>query len=364
MIDLRSDTVSLPDAGMRKAMADAAMGDDCFGDDPTTRELEAHCADLFGKDAALFTTGGTQSNQIAMKTLTRPGDEVVINAAYHINFFEAASTSAFSGVNFNLVYSDDGTTTRRDLERIYDTKARWNANYALPRVVVLENTVGSKGGTVLSLEDMAAVKAYASSLGATLYLDGARLLHAAAATATPVRRYAETADCLAMCFSKSLGAPVGSILAGPRDVIDRARKYRKWFGGDMHQAGVVAAGALYAIKHNAGRLHEDHENARLIHQAIAGIGGIDGTYRGTNMVYVDVGRIGVPAGRVAAVLEDRGVRCLAWNDRLVRFVTHINIGRGDAERAAGIIRQTLAEAAQTASPAPADATERPRVSVR
>jgi threonine aldolase len=341
MIDLRSDTVSLPTPEMRAAIAGAQMGDDCFGNDRTTRELEAYCADYFGKEAALFTTGGTQSNQIAMKALTNPGDEIIINAAYHINFFEAAATSTFSGVNFNLLHSEDGSMTREAVEDIFATKARWNNNYAMPRVIVLENTVGSKGGTVLDLTEMQSIHAYAHDRGATLYLDGARILHAVAATGISARHYASACDCLSMCFSKSLGAPVGSIMVGTRDFIARARRYRKWFGGDMHQSGIVAAAATYAIRHNTDRLHLDHENAEVIYMGTKDLPGINATWRGTNMVYVDVAGLGTTADIAAQTLRANGVDCLAWDDSSVRFVTHLDIDRNMATRAAGIIRQTL-----------------------
>lgn len=341
MIDLRSDTVSLPSPAMRQAMAQADVGDDCFGDDRATRELEAFCADFFGKEAALFTTGGTQSNQIAMKVLTNPGDEIVINGAYHINFFEAAATSAFSGVNFNLVHSEDGTVTCAQLQDVFGTKARWNANYALPKVVVLENTVGSKGGTVLDLTEMQRIHRYAEGQGATLYLDAARILHAVSATGVSAKRYAAACDCLSMCFSKSLGAPVGSIMVGTQEFIDDARKYRKWFGGDMHQSGVVAAGASYAILNNVARLGLDHENAKLIYDAIAAIPGVKATYRGTNMVLADVSGLSVPASVATQTIRDRGVDCLAWNDDVVRFVTHINIDQPMARRAASIVQKSL-----------------------
>ncbi|MEP1535011.1 MAG: GntG family PLP-dependent aldolase [Paracoccaceae bacterium] len=341
MIDLRSDTVTIPDQAMRAAMAQADMGDDCFGDDPTTRALEEYCADYFDKDAALFTTGGTQSNQIAMKSLTSPGDEVVINGAYHINFFEAAATSTFSGVNFNLIHSEDGTSSVEQIEEVFETKARWNDNYAMPRVVVLENTVGSKGGTVLALSEMQRIKAYANKKGAKLYLDGARVLHATASTGIPVKEYAAASDCMAMCFSKSLGAPVGSILVGTTEFIDAARRHRKWFGGDLHQAGIVAAGAHYALKHNAHRLVEDHENMALIYHALRQVSGVRTIYRGTNMVFADVSGLDVNATKAVEEIKRNGVNCLAWDQTHVRFVTHLNIDQLQAKRAAGKICQSL-----------------------
>lgn len=346
MIDLRSDTVSKPTLAMRKAIYDAEVGDNCFGDDADTLRLEAHCAEYFGMEEALFMTGGTLSNQVAMKTLTQPGDEIVLHSAYHINFFEAAATSTFSGVNFNLLDSEDGLYTVADLERIHRTKARWNSSYASPRVVVIENTVGSKGGTVFPLGEMENIAGWGRRVGARIYLDGARILHASAATGIDVKDYTQHVDAMAVCMSKSLGAPIGSVLLGNSDFIAQARKYRKWFGGDMHQSGIAAAGALHAMRHHVERLHEDHDNIRLLHESLAGLPRIARTYRGTNMLYVDVGGLGIAAAQLVDELRAEGVLCLAWNDRTLRFVTCLDVDAKAARRAADIIESCLGHHAQ------------------
>lgn len=341
MIDLRSDTVTKPTAGMRRAMYEAEVGDDCFGDDPTVRALEDYCATYFNKEAALFTTGGTLSNQIAIKTLTMPGDEVILDAAYHINYYEAAATSTFSGVNFSLTYSDDGVYSTADIKRLQMSKCRWNSNYASPKVVVIENTLGCKLGGVFPLDKMREVFHHARVLGAYRYLDGARILHAATATGLPVTHYTDPADLMATCLSKALGAPVGSMLVGTRDLIARARKYRKWFGGDMHQAGIVAAAGLYAMKNNVERLHEDHENTELLYRLLNGVEETPARYRGTNMMALDISGLNLTPAEFVERLKHHGVGALAYNAKEVRFMPHINITRQDVIQAAQCIKDCI-----------------------
>jgi threonine aldolase len=350
MIDLRSDTVTKPTPGMRKAMYDAEVGDDCFSDDPSVRALEDYCAGFFNKEAALFTTGGTLSNQLAMKTLTVPGDEVMLDACFHINYFESSSSSAFSGVNFSLIHSEDGIYDVADMQRLQLSKCRWNDNYAKTKVVVIENTIGCKVGGVFPLEKFRNVFNHAKSIGAWRYLDGARILHAAVGAGLPVTAYTDHADLMAMCLSKGLGAPVGSILVGTADLIARARKHRKWFGGDMHQSGFLAAAALYGIKHHADRLHEDHENTELLFTRIKDMDEAPARYRGTNMTVIDITRLGLTTPDFVARLARKGVGSLAYNPKEVRFISHINISRQEIERAAVIIKHTVAELAAERRP--------------
>jgi threonine aldolase len=349
IIDLRSDTVSKPTAPMRAAMYHADVGDNCFGDDRETRMLEDLAADYFGKPAGLFTIGGTQSNQIAIKTLTRPGDEILLHAGYHLNYFESAPTSAFSGVNFNLVHSDDGVFTVDACDRLYATKARWSSTYALPRVVVLENTVGACGGTVFPLDDLARVAEWGRRHGARIYLDGARLLHACVATGHTVREFTRHVDALAVCFSKALGAPAGSVLLGETAFIEEARRIRKWFGGDLHQSGILAAGARYGLSHHVQRLAEDHDNVAYLHRRIRHLPNVECIYRGTNILYVRTDRLHVSADVVRDALERRGVLCLAWDNRTLRFMSCLDVGRGDMVRAAEAIVDVLSLQATSAA---------------
>ncbi|PYC23846.1 threonine aldolase family protein [Pseudomonas mosselii] len=344
-IDLRSDTVTKPTEGMRKAIYEAEVGDDCFGEDPSVRALEEYCAHYFQKEAALFTTGGTLSNQLAIKAMTRPGDEIFLDASYHINFYEAASTSAFSGVNFSLTRHDDGLFDVADLERLYASKCRWNQNYAMPRVVVVENTLGCKGGAVFPLEQMNRVFSYAKQIEAYRYLDGARILHASIATGIDVTSYTDNADLLSMCLSKGLGAPVGSIMMGSRELIQQVRKYRKWFGGDQHQAGMMAAAGLYAMRNNIERLAEDHEHAALLHEQLSTMEEARSGYKGTNMVTLDISRLGVTPMQFAERLREQGVGGLPYNDKEIRLVPHINIDRAQVIKAAQLIKSLVRDLA-------------------
>ncbi|CAH0168580.1 aminotransferase class I/II-fold pyridoxal phosphate-dependent enzyme [Pseudomonas mediterranea] len=349
-IDLRSDTVTKPTEGMRKAIYQAEVGDDCFGEDPTVRALEEYCAQYFQKEAALFTSGGTLSNQLAIKAMTNPGDEIFLDASYHINFYESASTSAFSGVNFSLSTHDNGLFTVSDLEKLHASKCRWSQNYALPRVVVIENTLGCKGGAIFPLQQMNDVFAYAQDIGAYRYLDGARILHASIASGIDVTSYTDNADLLSMCLSKGLGAPIGSIMVGSEELIQRAKKYRKWFGGDLHQAGMMAAAGLYAMHNHVERLAEDHEHAALLHQLLNDIDEAPARYKGTNMVTLDIASLGITPLQFAGYLRRQGVGGLPYNAREMRFMPHINITRDDIHKAAGIIKdavRALSQAGET-----------------
>ncbi|MED5607161.1 GntG family PLP-dependent aldolase [Pseudomonas sp. JH-2] len=344
-IDLRSDTVTKPTNGMRKAIYLAEVGDDCFGEDPSVKNLEEYCANYFKKEAGLFTTGGTLSNQLAIKTMTRPGDEIFMDASYHINFYEAASTSAFSGVNFSLTCHDDGLFDVADLQKLYASKCRWNQNYAVPRVIVVENTLGCKGGGVFPLEQMNQVFTYAKNIGAYRYLDGARILHASIATGMDVTSFTDNADLMSMCLSKGLGAPVGSIMMGPHELIQQARKYRKWFGGDQHQSGMMAAAGLYAMRNHIERLAEDHEHAALLHKELSSVEEARSGYKGTNMVTLDISALGVTPLRFAELLREKCVGVLPYNDREIRLVPHINIDRARILKAAELIKTQVSELA-------------------
>lgn len=346
-IDLRSDTVTKPTEGMRKAIYQAEVGDDCFGEDPSVRALEEFCAHYFQKEAVLFTTGGTLSNQLAIKALTNPGDEIFLDASYHINFYESASTSAFSGVNFSLSCHESGLFEVSDLEKLYASKCRWSQNYAVPRVVVIENTLGCKGGAIFPLQQMNDVFTYAKGIGAYRYLDGARILHASIASGIDVTSYTENADLLSMCLSKGLGAPIGSIMVGSKELIQRAKKYRKWFGGDLHQAGMMAAAGLYAMHNHIERLAEDHEHAALLHQLLSDIDETPAHYKGTNMVTLDISSLGISPVQFGGYLSQQGVGGLPYNATQMRFMPHINITRTDIHKAAGIIKEAIRELSPT-----------------
>src|SRR5947209_3024295 len=260
VIDLRSDTVTRPTPGMRAAMQAAEVGDDVFGEDPTINRLQERVAALLGKEAALYVPSGTMSNQICIKAHTQPGDELLCEATCHVYNYEAGGPAVLSGVTCRTIEGDYGVL---DITQLEDKVRPVNDHLVRTRVVCLENTHNRGGGRVYPLEKVQAISAWAHRHGLIMHLDGARLWNAVVATGTPAREWARHFDSVSVCFSKGLGAPIGSALAGTRDFVTRAKRVRKLLGGGMRQAGVAAAGALYAVEHHVERLAEGHPNARV-----------------------------------------------------------------------------------------------------
>jgi len=330
-IDLRSDTVTKPGDAMRKAMAEAPVGDDVYREDPTINRLQDVMAELLGKQAALFVPSGTMSNQVCLRTLTNTGDEVICHEDAHILHYEGGSAAALSGLQLRALPGEHGVLSVAEVERAIRVPGEH-----LPRTgaVEMENTHNRCGGTIWPLECMEAVAAVAHAHAVGVHLDGARLWNAYVATGVPLSSYAAVADSVSVCFSKGLGAPVGSALAGSREFVEEARYNRKRYGGAMRQAGILAAAALFALEHHVERLAEDHENAKLLarYLAEAGIEPIHPVQ--TNILIADVGKLGLTAAQVVNGLKDQGVLCgMAASDR-VRFVTHLDVD-AEAVRAAG-----------------------------
>jgi threonine aldolase len=346
-IDLRSDTVTKPSDAMRRAMAAAPVGDDVYREDPTINRLQEAVADLLGKEAALFVPSGTMSNQLCLRTLTRPGDEVIAHEDAHILHYEAGSAAALSGLQIRPLPGALGVITAEAVER---TIRPVSENFARTGAVEMENTHNRCGGTIWPLEQMQAVGAAARSHGVGVHLDGARIWNAHKATGVPLRAYAATADAVSVCFSKGLGAPVGSALAGSREFVEEARHHRKRYGGAMRQAGVVAAGALYALEHNVDRLVEDHQNAAALAGLLQEVPGLELTHPvQTNILIAYVGGLGVGAEQVVAALKDQGVLCgMAAVDR-VRFVTHLDVDAAAVRVAGEIAARTLKALAKSAA---------------
>jgi threonine aldolase len=339
-IDLRSDTVTRPTPGMRAAMQAAEVGDDVFHEDPSVNRLEEKVAALLGKEAAVFVPSGTMSNQIGVKAHTQPGDELLCDVNCHIYNNEAGGPAALSGVMCRTVEGDFGVLDVTQL----DGKVRGaNEHHARTRLVCLENTHNKGGGRVYPLEKIQAISAWARRNGLAMHLDGARLWNAVAATGTPARTWGEPFDSVSVCFSKGLGAPVGSALTGPREYIARARRVRKLFGGGMRQAGVIAAAALYALDNHVGRLAEDHRNARVVAQAIADTPGLRLTPSEveTNLIWFEVDPELGPAKAVAAALKERGVLVHIMGPQTLRACTHLDVSAAQAERAAEAVRRTV-----------------------
>lgn len=339
-IDLRSDTVTRPTAAMKAAMAAAELGDDVFREDPTVNRLEEQVAARLGKEAALFVPSGTMSNQAAIKAHTQPGDEALCEVNCHIYNYEAGGPAVLSGVTCRTVEGDFGVLDVAQLE----DKVRPPSDHAVrTRLVCLENTHNRGGGRVYPLEKIRAISAWARRAGLIMHLDGARLWNAAVATGVPLATWAAEFDTVSVCFSKGLGAPVGSALAGPRDFVARARRVRKLFGGGMRQAGVLAAAALYAMDHHIDRLADDHRNAQVIAQAIADTPGLRlvPAEVETNLIWFEAdGELGT-ARDVAAALKERGVLVHAAGPRVLRACTHLDVSAAQAARAAELIRTAL-----------------------
>jgi threonine aldolase len=339
-IDLRSDTVTRPTPGMRAAMIAAEVGDDVFREDPTVNRLEERVAALFGKEAALYLPSGTMSNQACIRAHTQPGDEMLCEATCHVYNNEAGGPAALSGVTCRCLEGDYGVL---DVSQL-DGKVRPpNDHHVRTRLVCLENTHNRGGGRVYPLEKIQAISAWARQHGLIMHLDGARLWNAIVATGIPAAEWAGQFDSVSVCFSKGLGAPVGSALAGTKEFVARTRRIRKLFGGGMRQAGVAAAGALYALEHHVERLAEDHHNAQVIAKAIAETPGLrlDPPEVETNLIWVEVDAELGTAKDVAAALKQRGVLVHAVGPQTFRACTHLDVSAAQAERAAETIRQAV-----------------------
>lgn len=331
-IDLRSDTVTRPSAAMRAAMAAAEVGDDVLGEDPTVNRLQERAAAFLGKAAAVFVPSGSMANQVALLCHCRPGDDVIVGQGSHVYLYESGAGGAIAGVQFTVV-GKDGLFTAADVAAAWKDPAWYG--HAPTRLVAIENTHNRGGGAIFPAADVAAVAALARARGVALHLDGARLCNAAIASSATPAVLAAPFDTVSMCFSKGLGAPVGSVIAGAADVVARARRFRKMLGGGMRQSGVLAAAAEFALAHNVDRLCEDHANARALADGLAGIAGVALPFGApqTNIVIVDLAP-GLPdAAAATARLRERGVLVLPFGPRRLRLVTHLDVDRADCARA-------------------------------
>jgi threonine aldolase len=339
-IELRSDTFTRPTSGMRAAMQAAEVGDDVFGEDPTVNRLEERVADLLGKEAALFVPSGTMSNQIGVRCHTQPGDEMLCDVNCHIYNYEAGAAVVLSGVSPRTL---DGEYGILDVSHLEGKIRPINDHMVRTRLVCLENTHNRGGGRIFPLAKIQAIRAWTQKHGLALHLDGARLWNAVAATGIPIRTWADEFDTVSVCFSKGLGAPVGSALVGPHAFITRARRVRKLFGGGMRQAGVLAAAALYALDHHRERLTEDHRNARTLAEAVGDTPGLRLSPPDvqTNILIIDVDRDLGTAADVQRTLQEHGVQVLTTGPQQLRAVTHLDVSSAQTERAADVIRKAI-----------------------
>jgi threonine aldolase len=339
-IDLRSDTVTRPTPAMRAVMESAEVGDDVFHEDPSVNLLQERVAALLGKEAALFVPSGTMSNQIAIKVHTQPGDELLCESECHIYNYEAGGPAVLSGVTVRTIEGEYGILDVCQLEG----KVRpVNEHLVRTRLVCLENTHNRGGGRVYPLEKIRAISAWAHQHGLIMHLDGARLWNAMVATGIPAADWAREFDTVSVCFSKGLGAPIGSALLGSRDFIHKARHIRKLFGGGMRQAGILAAAALHAVDHHVERLAEDHRNAQVLAEAIRDTPGLqlDPPDVQTNLVWFDVDPELTTAKELTAVLQRQGVLVHSAGPQTLRACTHLDVSHSQAQRAAETIQKTV-----------------------
>jgi threonine aldolase len=319
---------------MRKAMAAAEVGDDVYREDPTVNRLQETVAELLGKEAGLFMPSGTMSNQVAIKTACR-GSEAICEAEAHVLHYEMAAAAARSGIQLFPVRGTAGVLTWAEVKAAVREKADYFPRTGL---ICLENTHNRAGGTIFPLETMAEVAAGARQRGIPVHLDGARLWNAAAATSTPASAWAQYADTVSVCFSKGLGAPVGSCLCGSRELVEEAIMVRRSFGGAMRQAGVLAAAALYAVENNVAGLADDHRRARRLAEGIADLPGLAAAPPETNLLIVDITAGSLTGPALAEALRREGVLVNAVGPRRVRAVTHLDVDDADVERALAAFR--------------------------
>lgn len=325
-IDLRSDTVTRPGPGMREVIARADVGDDVYNEDPTVNLLQERVAELMGKEDALYLPSGTMSNQIAIKTHTQPGQEVICEENCHIFNYEGGAPAFLAGVQMRPLRGKYGVL---DVDDVKNAIREDNLHLPPTGLICVENTHNRAGGTIYPLDNIFAIANLAAQKGIPLHLDGARLMNAVVATGIPAREYASYFDSISLCFSKGLGAPIGSVLSGSKEFIAKARRYRKIFGGGMRQVGILAAACLYALDNNVKRLAEDHENAKLLAEKLKNISGIfiDMKQVQTNMVMIHVRHKKYNSVSLSKALLAHGVAANAVDDERIRAVTHLDISR-------------------------------------
>jgi len=341
VVDLRSDTVTRPTAEMRRAMAEAEVGDDVYGEDPTVNRLEKRAAEIFGKEASLFVPTGCMGNLIAIKIWTHHGNEVICEERSHVNLYELASMSAIAGCMPRVARGgDDGILTWKQIETVIRPKIYYDSQTAL---ICLENTSNMAGGTVYPTERVDEICERAHGMELKVHLDGARIFNAATALGDNVARMTKHVDSVMFCLSKGLGAPVGSIVAGSKAFIEKARIYRKMFGGGMRQAGVIAAAGLIALEKSPARLHEDHANAKRLAEAIAEMPGlrIDLKSVQSNIVIFDCSKTGKTAVEICDALYPHGVWTQDTALYSVRVVTHCDVDRAGIARAIAVLKEVI-----------------------
>jgi threonine aldolase len=325
---------------MRKVMAEAEVGDDVFGEDPTVNALQEKVSRILGKESALFVPSGTMANQLAIKAHTQPGDEVILEATSHPYNFEGGAAAALSGTQF---YCLKGVRGILDAFQIEEAIRPPDHHFPVTRLICLENTHNRGGGSIYPIEKMAAIHRLAKSKGLSLHLDGARLWNASVAKGIDPKEYAQWADSVSVCLSKGLGAPIGSLVAGPKTFIDQVHRFRKMFGGGMRQVGIIAAAGIYALEHHIERLKEDHQNAKRLALGLQKLKGIsvDPKHVETNIVIFDVARTGLSAPQVVETMKKEKILIHALGTTEIRLVTHLDVSSEDIEIALNVFKKVF-----------------------
>jgi threonine aldolase len=344
MIDLRSDTFTLPTPGMREHIAGAEVGDDYYGEDKSVNRLEDYCKELFGKEDAVFTTSGMLANQLAVISQTSRGNEVVTEYNYHINLYESAQHASFCHVVMNGRETADGVLRASDVERAVNSKPR-EATYAQVELVSIENTINHRQGRVFPFDEIKNLRDYTRRRGFSLHMDGARLFHSHVVTAIPLDAYAREVDTLSVCFSKGLGAPFGSMLMGPREVIERARRFRVWYGSGFHQIGIYAEAAYFALTRQLDSLAEDHRLTRLLAARLSESPALslDPSAVETNMIFINLAPLGLDVAEFEAACRGRGLLLCGFPPQMVRLVVNRNVNEAEVREAAEILLQVSDE---------------------
>jgi threonine aldolase len=336
-IDLRSDTVTKPSRPMLEAMMNAEVGDDVYSEDPTVNKLQQRVATMFGKDAALFVPTGTMGNEIAIKVHTNVGDEIIVDQDSHIFVYETGGPSLLSGVQMKTIANTNGVMNAEQIK----LAIRPNAYYLPPtKLICLENTHGRSAGSVIPLKEIMKIRDLSQNENIAMHLDGARLWNACVASGVKPAEYAKYFDSVSVCFSKGLGAPIGSILVGNNEFIKSAHRYRKIFGGGMRQAGVLAAAALYSLDHNIDRLKEDHEKATYFASVLSGLKQlkINSSEVQTNMVIADIQMTGKTQAEVLNLLKTKGVLLTTERNSSIRAVMHLDVSMDEVKQAANVFQ--------------------------
>ena len=337
MIDFRSDTVTKPSSGMLEAMMKAPVGDDVFLEDPTVNELEQFTAKMFGKEAGLFCASGTQTNQVAINVHVRPGGEVITNVDSHVYKYEGGGIARNSGASVRLIEGNRGRLTVGDVSKWINNPE--DVHLPLTQLVSLEDTSNRGGGAIYDFEEIKRISKFCKENALPLHLDGARVMNALIENGVDPKEYGAQFDSISICLSKGLGAPVGSVLIGSKDFIHRSRRVRKAFGGGMRQAGIIAAGGLYALKNNVIRLREDHSNARILEYTLKKLEWVNDIIPVETNIVVAILKDASKRDKVINQLEENNVKIMAFGPGMLRFVTHLDISSSDIDQTIEILKK-------------------------